>query len=799
MQKFKRYIIIALAFILAFSSMSVFADTENTETDADAEVTTTDTEEVETVEEIEGTEEVEGTEEETESEATEEEEAEEATEEEQPVVVDNPLPDGSQFELVAENSNYQLKADKTTGHFVVINKKNGKTFRSFPNPDGWDPQGASQNWQVHLQSPFMFTYVELNVRRDIVKESNFLNQGGTSTFEKIDNGYKMTYEMPNLGFIIPIEVRLGEDYVETVILGDEIVDVKEFPEPEEGEKAPKDPKARLVSVRLFPFLGAEASKKDGYLLLPDGPGALVEFKENRSNTNNLFSERIYGDDWAFSSRVELSARQPVRMPIFGIKSEDQAFLAVVRDSDVYANIVSAPSESLSNYNWVTAEHYFRFKFFQPTDRRRMNGFFTYADEIVRDTRSVRYYFVDDKEDPTYVDMAARYREYLMAEYGLTRLEPSENIKLQLSLLGGGTKDGFLWDSFLSLTTTEQATQIVKELNSSGVEDMTIHYYGWQRGGYEKYGGHFPVARKLGGNDGMKEFVEYAKSKGFEVYLDASSYTFNNTNKDGFRESRDGLQDMSYTIIRHFQYGNRKTFVSPRFMEKVIYKDFKKAKELGIDGYIYGDGIGAILNTDYNQRHPASRVEVKEIQKNILERTMQEIGDVHVAEANFYTLANVSHISKIADDYSYDLFIDEIVPFAQIALHGLVSYSFDYSNMGGNKMERFLRGIEYGALPAFVLTYEETSKSLDSRVMSRFYSTHYKDWEEEIASQYQSYNEALRDVQDQFIVNHQKLAEGVFETTYENGKRIIVNYNNYPYRAGGITVEPENFAILEGGN
>ncbi|MEK3890013.1 DUF5696 domain-containing protein [Bacillus sp. FSL K6-3431] len=730
------------------------------------------------------------------AESTDVEETEEETKSEQKAnteVKANNLPKDSDFQTVAENDNFILKADPKTGHFSVLNKKTENVFRSFPNPDAWDQGGTSDAWQSHLQSPFMFSYVEMNVRKDMVKESNFNNQQGTVDFKKIDNGFQITYDMPNIGFVIPIQVQLGKDFVETKVLSEGIQDVKEY------KKDEKDPMIRLVSLRLFPFLGADSSEEeDGFLFLPDGSGVLIDFKKNRASTTDFYSERVYGEDLAFSANANLSSRLPVRMPIFGIRSGEQAILGIINEGDVYANIVSAPSESLSQYNWATAEHLYRFKVFQPTNKKKTDGYFTYTGDIQRTDRSTRYYMIEN-DDADYVEIAERYRQYLIEEQGIkVKDDKKENLDLQLSILGGGTKKGFLLDSFLSLTTMEQAKQIVQELNSLGVEDMSITYQGWQKGGYGKFGGHFPISNHLGGNDEMKDFVDFAHSKQFSVYLDASSYTYNNTGKDHFRESRDGLRDLYSSVIKYFRTGVETVFVSPLFMKKVIYNDLNKVNELGVDGYVYGDGIGSTLVTDYNDRYLASRSEVKEIQQDIFEKTKQELGDVRVASGNFYALNNSSHIEQMDNNYSYDLFVDRTVPFAQIALHGLVSYSFEYGNMSGNVKEAFLKGIEYGGSPAFLVTYEESNKLLESRSMRRFYSTYYKDWEAEIASQYQRFNEALADVQDQFITDHRMLANEVFETTYEKGKRIIVNYNDFPYTNEGITIEAEDFVVIEGG-
>ncbi|MCJ8012637.1 DUF5696 domain-containing protein [Paenibacillus sp. KQZ6P-2] len=697
------------------------------------------------------------------------------------------LPDETRFQPIAENNRLQLKADPTSGHFTVTSKQTGEIWRSFPNSQNWQDKLNTDAWKVHLGSPFMFRYLEFNTRKDLLIESNFNAQGGTVTgFEKTDDGFKIRYEMPDIGFIIPVEVKLGEDFVETKILADGLVDEKVYP------KGEKDPKARLASIRLFPFLDAQTSdNEDGFLFVPDGPGALLDFKKHRTGTQNLYSERIYGDDLAYSNRNTMSDRNPVSLPVFGLKSNKQAVLGVVTEGGEYANIVAAPSGSFSQYNWVTPEYQYRFKFFQPTDTKKLNGYLTYSTEITKSDRATRYYFIDEQnnQEISYVTLAERYRAHLMQEYGMKPLTNAK-LKLQLHLLGGDTEDGFLWDSYLPLTTTEEATKIVNDLLAVGVKDMDISYLGWQNDGYSEYGGAFPVPNKLGGNEGMKKFAEYANSKGLSVYLDASSYTFNSGSKDGFRKNRDGLRDLGSSIIG--------TVVSPRFMEKVFVDDLEEAKSLGINGYLLGYGIGSFLNTDYNENYLSTREQSKEIQVRLFEQTKEALGDVQVARGNEYTLQYINHLDNLPSTYSYDLFVDRVVPFVQIALHGLTTYSFNYANLSDDYREAFLKGIEYGAVPSFVVTYAQSEELLKSLNLQQFYSTNYRDWIQEMESQYKNYEEALGDVQDKFITGHRELMSGVYETTYSNGKQIIVNYNNKKVTVGSHVVEAKNYIVNQGG-
>ncbi|WP_188993772.1 DUF5696 domain-containing protein [Paenibacillus nasutitermitis] len=710
----------------------------------------------------------------------------------------SPLPEDGMFQDAAENGRLRLKADSRSGHFIVTDKKTGQIWRSFPDPDGWDDKQNTDAWKLHLQSPFMFRYVEFNVRKDLDKESNFIAQSGkVASFDMTEDGFRIVYELPELGFVIPVQVRLKDDYVETRIVSEGLVDEKAYTKEEQEKK--KDLKARLVSIRLFPFLGAATSdREDGFLLIPDGPGALIDFKKDQPDLINFYNERVYGDDWAYSYNTGFSNRQPVKMPIFGIKSGKQAVLGIIQEGMEYASVFAVPSKSFSQYNWVTAEHYFRFKFFQPTDTRRDDGFFTYNQDLTGGDRATRYYFLSGG-DPGYVDMAARYRTYLTDEAGVVPLkEDKKKVPLHLNLLGADTEKGFLWDSYLPLTTTDQAKEIVQELSSLGVEDMSIAYMGWQKGGYSKYGGHFPIAGGLGGNGGMKTFVDYAHSKGFPVFLDARSYSFNNTGRDGFRKSRDGLRDLSSAVIEFKNKVMNVTLVSPRFMADVIGEDLKDAKKLEVNGFLYGDAVGSFINSDYNENKPYKRLDTRQVQEKVMQQTKEMLGSVTVTQANFYSARYAGHLDGVYSDYSYDMFVDRIVPFAQIALHGLVSYSHDYANLSGNYVQSYLKGIEYGAEPSFLITYAPSQELMKSRSLNIFYSTNYKDWTEEMVSLYQRYNEALGGVRDQFIVNHRMLTEGVYETAYSNGRRIIVNYNDTPYSGDGVSVKANDFTAAGGG-
>ena len=82
-----------------------------------------------------------------------------------------------------------------------------------------------------------------------------------------------------------------------------------------------------------------------------------------------------------------------------------------------------------------------------------------------------------------------------------------------------------------------------------------------------------------------------------------------------------------------------------------------------------------------------------------------------------------------------------------------------------------------------------------------YSLEYSNWLDEANYIYTSVNDIIADVQDQYIISHERLSENVYKTTYEEGKQIIVNYGSEDYtdEALNVTVGSYDFLVIEEGN
>ncbi|MEK0314873.1 DUF5696 domain-containing protein [Cohnella sp. 56] len=714
---------------------------------------------------------------------------------------DGPVAPDAGWTVAAETARLRLAVDPHSGHFQVTDKRSGRSWLSAPDPGGWSADGLSPQWAANLRSPLMIRYVEWSLRKDQTVETNLLSaQGEVGDFRLVDGGFHIDFLFPRLGFSIPVTVSIEDDAVQTRIEEQGLLDGSSNLAAD-GRPAP----ARLASVRLYPFFGAqvsaEANGEEGYLLVPDGPGGLIRFKTKREVKSGLYSQPIYGEDAALGSAAAVSAaaadRSPVAMPVFGLKSGSLAYVAEIQDGAEYANIVAAPSGTYSPYNWAAAEFLYRPKYYQPTNTQKTEGYYVYGDQRLTGDRSVRYYLLQDAA-ATYSGMAARYRQALRDRQSLHAIAADERpLPLNLNLLGGDRENGFIVDGYRKLTTTEQAKRIVGELQSMGVQNMSIVYKGWQNGGFSKYGNPFPVSDELGGDEGMRDLAAYAHARDFPLYLDGGMLALNNAKRSGFRASRDGLRTMGSTVADYSEQGRDATIVGMNYMRSSFGGLLNKTNALGVDGLRFGYGLGTGLNSDYGGSAPVTRQQALAMQRDLLTAAHSELDGAQSDGGYAYAWPYADFVADTPLDGSYDLIVDETVPFMQIVLHGSIRYAAPDMNAMDDPETGMLKGIEYGAEPSFTISYADSRELLRTVGLKEVYSTGFAAWSNEMVVQYQRYNAALAGVQSSTIVGHRSVADRVYETVYDNGTRIWVNYGDTDYRGGEIAVAGRSFAVKGG--
>jgi hypothetical protein len=563
----------------------------------------------------------------------------------------------------------------------------------------------------------------------------------------------------------------------------------------------------LVGLSLLNFFGAGATGEDGYLFLPDGSGTLIRFNNDGRKNTLLTTGKLYGQDNALSLNPRGSFKQEFRAPVFGIKRDGTALLSVIEEGDAVAEINGVMGNI--NHSWNTAYANFTIRnkdTFIAENAFEQAPWNIYEKNQFEGSIAMRYYFLTG-DDADYVGMAKAYREYLVDKGTLHKITPGPQVPFYLDTMGSVEtmvrKWGIPVSSQVPITSFEQAGRMLDELSGRGVGNIKLRYTGWYNGGYfHTAPARVKVEGVLGGSKGLRNLSKIASGLGAQVFPDADFvYVSSNRSFDGFSPKKDSIRSLFQKIGNNgslnpavLEYENMQWIINPGKIPGYYSKFSKAYDSLGLNT-ISLSTLGEGLHSNFKNNSRVNRQQSRTIAVDVLAKAKNDYGDVLSDYGNAYIFPYVDHILNLPEtDSSYSI-ADRQVPFLQVALHGYIQYAGEALNLANELRPAVLKALEYGSGVYFKLNYGEGSMLKDAFLFDEVYASEYADWKEEAAVIFSEMNEALRDVQDQAIVNHQQLEAGVFKTTYENGKAIIVNYNDKNVQVEGIAVEPIDFAIV----
>ncbi|WP_409344732.1 DUF5696 domain-containing protein [Paenibacillus sp. MBLB4367] len=706
--------------------------------------------------------------------------------------------EGSGLVRAADNANLSLSIDLKDGNIEVLDKAGGFVWRSKPAKEEVDKDASNNLWKNNLQSPLIVEYVK-SYTETVPTFANAFTPNTKVTVYEMTNGARAYYEFESIGIKMAVDYYLHDDHLEVEVphyMIEEPADVYETDE--QGVTTLDSSKLRkIVAYNVLPFFGAaQAGSSQGYLMVPDGPGALIRFGQNKTYNLN-FTGTVYGSDLSYANSFDSSLYAGLEeprafYPAFGLNRGDRSMLAVIHSGESGADIVGSPAGVNTSFYNAYAHFKFREKYKKLTDLTGA-GVFLYADFSVNVTRNIKYYLLHG-EKSNYAGMAETYRSYLMKEKGLTKKpEREDGLPLELRIVGGAEKDGFLAPAFIPMTTFGQAGGMLDYFRQNGIRSMNVVYEGWADGGTSvRYPNRFPAASRLGGTKGLKQFVEQARSFGYKVLLE-DDHMRALTGK-GVSERNDVVRNIQNAPLDIGEKGGRELVLNANAIARFMERSMPEYLELQIDG-IQERGLG-VLNSDFNASLPMNREQIKRKYEAYIAAMAKELGAVRLWRGMAFQLTGGVSVENVAGDYSFSPIIDEVVPFYHMALHGLADYiSVPYNQMDEPEKE-LLKAVEYGANVGFAVTAEKTELLKDAK-QNRLYSSAFDIWKEDILKLYGKVNAALGGVSGSFITGHEQIGRDVFRTTYENGTEIVCNYSDSPYAYRGKSVPAMDFIAVKG--
>ncbi|MCM3132567.1 DUF5696 domain-containing protein [Paenibacillus polysaccharolyticus] len=567
----------------------------------------------------------------------------------------------------------------------------------------------------------------------------------------------------------------------------------------------------INTLSVLEYFGAGGSQDDGSILVPDGSGALIHFNNGKLQYPS-YQQDIYGPDLTMKLREASSNESKARLPVFGVIRPEGAFLGIIEEGDAAAVVNADISGKLNSYNNVYPSFYVVNKSditLQSSDMVRTLPKFqnkpTSSDFVVR------YAFVG-AEQASYSGLASLYREYLVQTGGLPELKTSNEqsaFPFYLKLFGGMTTRqhmlGIPYNSTEALTTFDEGKEILSKLMEKNVSNIQVRYAGWFNDGlHHRLPDSIKVDGVIGGKKGMKEFSAFTSEAGIGFYPDVT--ILNVQSKKGFSPSSEAsrsltqepavLYPMDLALERRTKDVSISYVLSPNEIDDVTTDMLKEMKPLEVKGISLKD-MAEQLNSDMNPKKLLDRTQALDTVRKAFEQIKQQTGSIVAEGGNAYALPYVTGLTDAPMSSSRFKLEDEEVPFFQLVVHGSIPYTGSPYNLSTytDARQYVLKLIEYGASPYFAW-FNAPNHVVKETDYNHLYAANYEQWIDLAADIYKEVSQVNQSFTGRPMIAHESLSEGVFRTTYEGGRYVIVNYNDSPVEVDNHTVEALSY--LTGG-
>lgn len=551
----------------------------------------------------------------------------------------------------------------------------------------------------------------------------------------------------------------------------------------------------IQNVKVLPNFGSVTVNEgiEGYVLVPDGTGALMEF--NTANTavpdyNRPFYNNDYFSDYYFMPEYG----EELMMPIFGMIYEGSqsthGFMGIIENGadTSYMNVKLASSDgtgSSVNKAYVSFDtlQYNKVKIYGP-----------YSDNAATYLASTGALDIDYKvryklyEKPvTYYDMARDYQAYLMKQEGKEVLTYEADTKLYLEVVGALSLTkrvlGIPYDALYSMTEYDELNQMLVDLQGMNV---AVQYDGFFNNGLKNTVNNKADLVKVNGSKKELEALKnYATENNIDLFYQAELGRVGKLG-EGFLRKQHTIYDYSNRAAEVYRYTPAlgifdgyisstkfsSYLVSPYYLSSVTDGFLEEAG--AYDAVAVGD-LTNIFYANYKPNHIVSPYAGTEVVRNNLKK-IEETKKVSMVNPRMEYLALGEYATDISRESSDYALFSHTIPFRQLVMNGMSTYTTENVNMSSMPTEYYvLQAAELGADLKFLLTGKNVDVLKDSNY-SYLYSTQYDNWKDTIQEVYGECNEIFKKIGTKEIVNHYMLAEKVFCTEYATGVKVITNYN-----------------------
>ena len=571
----------------------------------------------------------------------------------------------------------------------------------------------------------------------------------------------------------------------------------------------------IRNILICPFLGATGGSKgisdgtsgfveeerewiDGYVLVPDGCGSLIEMTNNNVENLSSYLGYVYGLDPAHSRTYSTTVAMTMvikeaKMPVFGVarEKENAAFVSYAKSGAEYMSIMMSPDNSNQlQYAWVTPQFNYNFEYTEIYNKAG-DSYSKIADNRNQFDLDIKYDFLAN-ENANYVGMAKDYRNYLIGEGTLTEKEYSyDNIPCRLDFIMSDVEDSIVGNKEIVTTTASDLDDILQDvIDNLHIDNGIVSLSGWQKGGKAtQHPGKARFASSIGSKGRFENLIEKYKDN-FDITFQQNYYLINTEQMAYLNNASkhiNGYYQKVYDFFR--QYISEFAISRPDRSYDFVKSQIDKVDNMGLDSFTI-EGISSYLTSNYTT---ISREMAKHYIQAAFNYVKSKGVKVNAIEPNNYLWKYVDRYLD-ADPYDSVLLIETTeVPFLQLVLQGTMELFAKYSNFSFYDENSICTMVDFNMYPSFMLTNESAYYLLQTN-SNNYFSTQYEVFKPLIDNVYSKVNSALSKVVGAKWIDR-KVDNNVVTNTYSNGKKIVINYNKNDVVIDGKTIGKESFEVI----
>ncbi len=363
---------------------------------------------------------------------------------------------------------------------------------------------------------------------------------------------------------------------------------------------------------------------------------------------------------------------------------------------------------------------------------------------------------------------------------------------------------------------DRVKDIARALKEAGVGNAELCLVGWNVGGHDgRWPQSFPAEPRLGGDAKLREAIAAVQAEGYQIvphgnfrdaYVIADSWDGEWVAKEG----TDGVIEPDRGGGITWGGGLAHIVCPKRAYERFCSKDIPRMAAFGFRGIGYFDVV-SILHAPVcrDPRHPCNRAESARYWGLSAEISKRELG-------GFASEGAVDHFAGSLDSVLYASFDDpqkvekgeiparslakRMVPVFQLVYGGIIVQNPYTGTINVTLKDRYwlLKLLECGGRPNFYFHSQFRADGAHWMGMTDLRC----DTDEALRASVAKIKEGwdlwrpFVRLQYEFMDGHDRLAPGVFLTTWGDGTRLVTNYASVPFDFEGRSVGPSDFLLLE---